>query len=66
MADQTWGQKLASMLSSKPTAQGTGNAVAPGAMQPLGVRAYQLHVAEARANGDSPLTPQAFAQQQGN
>ena len=35
-----------------------------GAGQQLDGRAYQLHVAEAQANGQPPLSPEEFSRQQ--
>lgn len=48
---------LTSLLSGKPV--GTG--MAEQGRKTLDNRAYQLHVAEARAAGETPMTPEQFA-----
>ncbi len=59
MADQTMLQRLAAMLQRKPADTGI-----TGATQALGGRPYQLHVAEAQAMGQQPMTPEQFAASQ--
>lgn len=53
MADQN---KLAALL---------GGGMAANAAKILASRAYQLHVQEAQANGEKPMTPEQFAAQRG-
>ena len=52
---------LATLLS--PTAKPVGTGMAEQARQNLMTRAYQLHVQEAKANGEKPMTPEQFAAQ---
>lgn len=56
-----YAQTLAAALSSKSPPPMGG--AAGQAQQALGGRAYQLHVQEARANGQQPMTPEQFAGQ---
>jgi hypothetical protein len=59
MADQTMLQRIAAALIGRPANNGVS-----AAAQALNNRAYQLHVQEARAMGQQPMTPQQFAAQQ--
>jgi hypothetical protein len=56
-----YAQTLAAALSSKSPPQMGGGA--GQAQQALSGRAYQLHVQEAKANGQAPMTPEQFAGQ---
>lgn len=60
----TWAEKLASALSSTPKPATLGTGAASNAAQAINGRAYQMHVQEAQALGQQPLTPQQFAAQQ--
>jgi hypothetical protein len=56
-----YAQTLAAALSNKSPPQlggGAGNA-----QQAMSGRAYQLHVQEAKANGQTPMSPEQFAGQ---
>lgn len=57
---------MANLLSSllSPSAKPVGTGMAKQGRQTLMSRAYQLHVAEARANGEKPMTPEQFAARQ--
>jgi len=53
---------LASLMGvEKPV----GSGIAEQGRQTLASRAYQLHVQEARANGETPMTPEQFAARKG-
>jgi len=51
---------LSSLLGSKPV--GTG--MAEQGRQALSSRGYQLYVQEAKANGETPMTPEQWAAKQ--
>lgn len=53
---------LTALLTSKPL----GSGMAEQARQDLLGRAYQLHVQEARALGQTPMTPEQFAAARGS
>jgi hypothetical protein len=55
-------QQLAALLM--PAKAPLGSGMAQQAAQSMQSRPYQLHVAEAQANGMPPLTPEQFAAQQ--
>lgn len=59
-------QQLAALLMPKPQpAQSMlGSGMVQQAAQALQSRPYQLHVQEAQAMGQQPLTPEQFAAQQ--
>jgi len=60
-------QKLAVLLGGRkiiPDKPPTGTGMVDQAAQQLAGRAYQLHVQEAKAMGQQPLTPEQFAAQQ--
>lgn len=53
--------KLASLLGGqRPQQAPMGQGMADQARQIIMSRPYQLHVQEARANGQEPLTPEQF------
>lgn len=54
---------LASLMGVAEKPIGTG--MAEQGRQTLASRAYQLHVQEARANGETPMTPEQFAARKG-
>ena len=57
---------MANLLSAllSPSAKPVGTGIAEQGRQTLMSRAYQIHVQEAKANGEKPLTPEQFAAQQ--
>lgn len=59
LADQ-----LRALVGSAKPAQAMGGMTGQAAQQ-LSGRAYQAHVQEARALGQQPMSPQAWAQSQG-
>jgi hypothetical protein len=56
--DMNWMQKIASYLTGGKTAEQPG---LQNAAQGLDRRAYELYAAEARGNGQTPVSPQQFA-----
>lgn len=63
----SYAQKLAAMLQAPAQPAQTPpqlGGMAGGAQQAIAGRAYQLHQQEAKANGQTPLTPEQFAAQQ--
>ena len=64
MADRL--KQLAALLmpSGTPIAPPMGSGMVQQAAQSMQSRPYQLHVAEAQANGQQPLTPEQFMAQQ--
>tara|TARA_R110000868_G_scaffold211993_1_gene462008 strand:- start:1111 stop:1341 length:231 start_codon:yes stop_codon:yes gene_type:complete len=75
MADPTWRDKIAALLRASPGAQPAQampqpappqmGGMAGNAQQILQSRPYQLHVQEAQAMGQQPMTPEQFAAQMG-
>lgn len=71
MADQTWRDKLAALLRGTPGTppaqampqQPQMGGMAGQAQQLIQSRPYQLHVQEAQAMGQQPMTPEQFMQQ---
>ena len=60
----SWAQKLISDLGSKkPSADLVGKGMAAEAANKLGGRAYQIHLQEAEATGEDPMTPEEFSKQ---
>jgi len=57
------GNKLAVLLGGTPPEQLLGSGMAADAAKVLKSRAYQLHVQEAKALGQTPMTPEQFARQ---
>lgn len=60
-------QTLVALLrgGSKPSPEMLGSGGAYQAAQALQTRPYQIHVQEAKAMGEQPLTPEQFAQRMG-
>jgi len=54
---------LASIMGGVDKPVGSG--MAEQGRQALASRAYQLYVQEAKANGETPMTPQQFAARKG-
>jgi hypothetical protein len=61
MADSRLQQLAALLMPAKPP---MGNGMVQQAAQSMQGRPYQLHVQEAQANGQQPLTPEQFMAQQ--
>lgn len=53
------------MKSAKPGNAPVGNGMARQAMGVIQSRPYQLHVQEAKAMGQQPMSPEEFLAQQG-
>jgi len=51
---------LTQLLGGKSQAPALGSGMAQQAAQIIQSRPYQLHVSEARALGQEPMTPEAF------
>jgi hypothetical protein len=51
------------LFGAKPAAQPSGGLLG-NALQATQSRPYQLHVQEAKAMGETPMTPEEFARQQ--